>query len=143
MRQLNYLEIASFCQELAWLIHSGVSVGDGLHLLAEDEREAEWKKCIDTMAEQADEGLPLAEIIKNAACFPVYVQGIISVGETTGHLEESLHALTRYYQSRDLMISCTSTASIILPVPAAPQATLPFAGPANATPRSFKIRTFS
>lgn len=101
MRQLNYLEVASFCQELAWLIHSGVSVGDGLHLLAEDEREAEWKKCIDTMAEQADEGLPLSEIIKNAVCFPVYVQGIISVGETTGHLEESLHALTRYYQSRE------------------------------------------
>jgi len=101
MRQLNYLEIASFCQELAWLVHSGVRVGDGLHLLAEEEKEEAWKHCLTTMAEQADDGLQLSEIIKNAGCFPIYVQGILNVGETTGRLEESLHALTKYYQSRE------------------------------------------
>lgn len=101
MRKLNYLEISSFCQELAWLVHSGVRVGDGLHLLAEEEKEEGWKNCLTVMAEQADDGLPLSEIIKNAGCFPVYVQGILNVGETTGRLEESLHALTKYYQSRE------------------------------------------
>ena len=38
MRKLNYKEISSFCQELAWLVHSGVRVGDGLQLLAEEEK---------------------------------------------------------------------------------------------------------
>lgn len=103
MRQLNYREIASFCQELAWLVHSGVRVGDGLHLLAEEEKEEAWKACLVTMAEQADEGRYLSEIIQNAGCFPVYVYGILNVGETAGRLEESLHALTRYYEERDRM----------------------------------------
>lgn len=103
MRQLNYREIASFCQELAWLVHSGVRVGDGLHLLAEEEKEEAWKACLETMAEQADDGIYLSEIIKNAGCFPVYVQGILNVGETAGRLEEALHALTRYYEERDRM----------------------------------------
>lgn len=103
MRQLNYREIAGFCQELAWLIHSGVRVGDGLNLLAEEEKDEAWKACLMTMAEQADEGLMLSEIIKNANCFPVYVHGILNVGETTGRLEESLHALKKYYEGRDQM----------------------------------------
>lgn len=103
MRQLSYREIASFCQELAWLVHSGVQVGDGLTLLAEEEQEADWKECLTRMAEQADEGLPLSQIIKNAECFPNYVQGILNVGEMTGRLEEALKALTKYYDGRDKM----------------------------------------
>lgn len=103
MRQLTYSEIAAFCQELAWLVHSGVRVGDGLNLLAEEEKEEAWKACLVTMAEQADEGLPLSEIIKNAGCFPVYVQGILNVGETTGRIEESLLALKKYYEGRNYM----------------------------------------
>ena len=103
MRQLNYREIASFCQELAWLIHSGVRVGDGLNLLAEEEKDNAWKECLTTMAEQADEGLALSEIIRNAECFPLYVAGILNVGETTGRLEEALHALTKYYEGRERM----------------------------------------
>ena len=98
MRQLTYREIASFCQELAWLVHSGVRVGDGLNLLAEEEKESDWKECLAAMAQQADDGLPLSEVMKNADCFPVYVQGIINVGEISGRLEESLHALTKYYE---------------------------------------------
>ena len=103
MRQLNYKEIASFCQEIAWLVHSGVRVGDGLHLLAEEEKETAWKDCLISMAEQADEGLPLSEIVKNSGCFPVYVQGILNVGETTGRLEESLLAIKKYYEGREYM----------------------------------------
>lgn len=103
MKQLTYREIAGFCQELAWLIHSGVRVGDGLNLLAEEEKEAEWKECLKVMAEQADEGMMLSQIIKNANCFPVYVYGILNVGETTGRLEESLLALKKYYEGREHM----------------------------------------
>ncbi len=103
MRKLAYCEIAGFCQELAWLVHSGVRVGDGLNLLAEEEKEEAWKKCLATMAEQADEGQNLSEIIKNAGCFPMYVSGILNVGEMTGRLEEALLALKKYYEGRNQM----------------------------------------
>ena len=103
MRKLTYSEIAAFCQELAWLVHSGVRIGDGLNLLAEEEKEETWKSCLRVMAEQSDEGVPLSEVIKNAGCFPVYVQGILNVGEMTGRPEEALLALKKYYEERNYM----------------------------------------
>lgn len=105
MKRLGNLEIASFCQELAWLVHSGIRIGDGLQLLAEDEKEETRRNCLMQMAQQTEEGVPLSEAVKQAECFPVYVEGILAVGETAGRLEESLHALTRYYGDRERMNS--------------------------------------
>ena len=49
----------------------------------------------------------------------------------------------RLYFRAEITISKISAASSILPVPSAPQATRPVAGPANSTPRSFNVLTFS
>ena len=103
MRKLTYRELSSFCEELAWLLHSGVSVGNGLALLAEEETEAEWKKQLSDMAEQSDGGVPLSQIIRETEIFPTYAKGIIGVGESTGRLEESLNALAVYYEERERM----------------------------------------
>jgi len=103
MRKLSYREIAGFCEELAWLVHSGVNVSDGLALLAEEEQESDWKACLQRMSEQSDEGKVFSEIVKDEQCFPTYVEGILNVGEMTGRLEESLKALARYYTERERM----------------------------------------
>ena len=103
MRKLTYREIASFCEELAWLVHSGVNISDGLALLEKEEQETEWKSCLKHMSELSDEGRIFSEIVKEEQCFPTYVEGILNVGEMTGRLEESLQALARYYTERDRM----------------------------------------
>lgn len=103
MKQLSNLEISSFCGELAWLIHSGVSVGDGLMLMAEEEEDSGWRESLRKIAEYVESGKAISEAVKEAACFPVYVQGSISVGEKTGRLEEALKALTTYYEEKERM----------------------------------------
>ena len=45
MRQLTNRETASFCEQLAWLVHSGVGLGEGLRLMAEDEAQ-EMRKAV-------------------------------------------------------------------------------------------------
>lgn len=100
MRTLSYEEISYFCEELAWMIHAGVSVGDGLHLMAQEEGDKQWKERLSKMSFQADDSIILSKIIKEEDCFPPYVAGLISVGEATGKLEESLHALAVYYGER-------------------------------------------
>lgn len=102
-RALSYREIAYFCQELSMLIHAGVSVGDGLALLAEEERDAAWKERFAEMAKQSDEGMFLSEIVKESGAFPAYMVGFIHVGELSGRLEEALTALMNYYEERDRM----------------------------------------
>lgn len=105
MRCLDNPEIASFCQELAWLVHSGIRIADGLFWLAEEEKEEAFRNCLLQMAQQAEEGLALSEAVKQAGCFPVYVEGMLAVGEAAGRMEEALYALTRYYEEKERMMS--------------------------------------
>lgn len=102
-RALSYREIAYFCQELSMLIHAGVSVGDGLALLSEEERDEMWKERFTEMARQSDAGKALSEIVREAGVFPNYMVGFIHVGELSGRLEEALNALMEYYEERDRM----------------------------------------
>ncbi len=90
-------EIASFCLELSLLLHAGVSTGDALSLLSE---EGDFKELMKELADEVDFGTPLSSAMKENGSFPVYVTGLIEVGERTGRTEEALSALSRYYEDR-------------------------------------------
>lgn len=96
-RMISNEEIASLCMELSLLLHAGVGTGDALSLLAE---EGEQKKLLSSMAEQVDGGSALSDALRESGCFPVYVCGLVRVGEQTGRTEEALAALSRYYEDR-------------------------------------------
>lgn len=96
---ISHEGISSLCMELSLLLHAGVSVGDGFALLLEDS-DAEYKDLLSNMAREVDEGAPLSAAMKNSGCFPVYVSGLVEVGEQSGKLEEALLALSRYYEYR-------------------------------------------
>ena len=80
-------EIASLCLELSLLLHSGVGMGDALSLLAE---EGERPELLSAMAEQVDGGALLSAALRDSGCFPLYVCGLVEVGERTGRTEEAL-----------------------------------------------------
>ena len=90
-------EIASLCLELSLLLHAGVSTGDALSLLAE---EGDRGGMLSTMAQQVDSGETLSTALHESGSFPVYVCGLVEVGERTGRTEEALAALSRYYEDR-------------------------------------------
>lgn len=99
-RMLSNGEISAFCLGLSLLIHSGVGVGDGLALLAEEENDTEQKKLLSELADSADNGVSLADAVKQSGRFPDYVCGLLEVGEQSGRTEEALSALSRYYEDR-------------------------------------------
>ncbi len=103
MRQLTNSEIASFCEQLEWLVHSGIGLGEGLRLMAEDETDEMRKAVYMQAAVAVEEGTSLSDALKAAGCFPVYACGSIGTGEATGRLEEALRALKRYYEERERM----------------------------------------
>ncbi len=90
-------EIASLCLELSLLLHAGITMGDALSLMAE---EGECPEVLKSLAERVDDGVPLSAALKESGSFPVYVCGLIEVGERTGRTEEALSALSRYYEDR-------------------------------------------
>lgn len=101
--KLTNLEISDLCRELSLLLHSGVSLGDGLALLAEEEKEAGQKSLLEQMTRHVEEGGLLSEAFGQAGCVPAYVVGLIHVGERVGRMEEALTALARYYEERERM----------------------------------------
>lgn len=103
MVRLSNLQTAGLCRELALLLHAGVSVGDGLSLLAQEESAAALRPVLENMAHYTDEGGPLAGAMREAACFPGYVCGLVEVGERSGRTEEALQALAGYYDGREQM----------------------------------------
>lgn len=98
-KMISHEGISSLCMELSLLLHAGVSVGDGFALLQEDS-DAEYKDLLSDMAREVDEGSPLSAAMKSSGRFPVYVSGLVEVGEQSGKLEEALLALSRYYEYR-------------------------------------------
>ena len=95
-------EISEFCRRLALLIHAGIRLGDGLFLMAEEE-SGDKKAVLETMGRNADLGMVLSQSMKETGKFPVYVTGMVNVGETSGRLEEALLALAGYYEEQERM----------------------------------------
>ncbi len=100
MKQLTNQEISSFCEQMEWLIHSGVDVGEALHLTAE-ECEGGLRELLLRAEDRTEEGVSVAEALKEAGCFPGYMTGSLAAGEKTGRLEESLRALKLYYEEKE------------------------------------------
>ena len=100
---LSNMAIADLCQQLALLLKAGVRLSDGLFLLSEEEKDSDIRAMLSTAAGQIDEGVYLSEAFIQAGCFPVHVTGLLKVGEEVGRTEETLSALSRYYEDREKM----------------------------------------
>ena len=96
-QRISNEEIASLCLELSMLLHAGVNTGDALSLLSE---EGDQKGMLAAMAEQVDGGSTLSAALRESGAFPIYVCGLVEVGERTGRTEEALASLSRYYEDR-------------------------------------------
>ncbi len=97
--QITHEELSALCLELSMLFHAGVGAGDALALLTE-ESDAEYQPMLRAMAEQVDGGGTLSAAMKETGRFPVYVCGLVEVGERAGRTEEALASLAKYYEGR-------------------------------------------
>lgn len=99
--ELSNLETADLCRELALLLHAGVGIGDGLYLLAEEEKDGKLHSLLENMAKTVDTGAFLSRAFEESGCFPAYIIGLLRVGETVGRVEQTLNALSLYYETKE------------------------------------------
>lgn len=98
-KMITHEGIASLCLELSLLLNAGVGAGNALALVAEDS-DSEYKGLLTDMAQKVDGGMSLSAALKATERFPVYVYGLVEVGEQAGRTVEALAALARYYEYR-------------------------------------------
>ena len=101
IRQLDGPYLSSFCMEMALCLKAGISLNEGLFMLASDETDKELKEMLDGLYKSMDGGASLEDSMKDAGCFPKYVVDMVEIGTKTGRLESVLRALSAYYTRQE------------------------------------------
>lgn len=90
---LSYDQISELCLKLASLLHASVGYRDAARLLR--PRDPAVKKVVDVLG--GADGEELSEALERTGEFPAYVTGLVRTGEQAGKTEETLQALSTYY----------------------------------------------
>lgn len=92
----GYLSV--FCMELYLIIRAGIPFSEGVALLRDDEKDSNKYAVLEHLYQQLESGEPVADALRAAGGFPVYVIEMVEIGQRTGHLEDVFRALAGYYE---------------------------------------------
>ena len=97
LTKLSNLELAEFFNQIGIVLKSGISVLEGLNLLAEDSQETATKTLLSKMIQTLEKTGYFYEAVSAAGVFPAYALSMIKLGEETGKLDEVAISLSRHY----------------------------------------------
>lgn len=97
-KHLNARELFHFCEQFSFILRSGISSTEGLHILIDDAETEESKKILLSVADDLDQNGQLSAALKNSGYFPDSMTSYIRVGEETGCLDEIMTNLALHYK---------------------------------------------
>ncbi|MDP3792185.1 MAG: type II secretion system F family protein [bacterium] len=94
------VNIISFARTSGLLLKAGIKIVEALEITANTLSNLVYKKEIMKVAEGVRKGDPMSKyFIENPKLFPIIFSQMVSVGENTGKLDESILFLAEYYES--------------------------------------------
>lgn len=90
-------ELAMFCEQLAMILESGMSLSDSLRTIASEVDDKDYAKIIDTIADDIDQDVSFSEALSKANVFDEYMIKMVEVGERSGYLDSVMRQLAIYY----------------------------------------------
>ena len=116
-RIMSSEELSSFCDQVALMLSSGMTLRDGIEMLAEDEMKENTKVHPYTnLYKVVDETGSLYVAMKeNEEDWPSYMIEMVDIGEQTGRLEDIMLSLSTYYQ-REGRIRSAAVSAITYPL---------------------------
>lgn len=100
---LNNSEIAAFCEQMAMILHSGITPKDGLNLMLTDAKDKNTQEVLRRLISFTVSGDSFSSSISQSGLFPEYVENMIAIGEDTGRLDEVMQSLSDYYNHEELI----------------------------------------
>jgi len=115
-RLLRDADLARFARTLALLVRTGVPIHHALELSARTMRNAVLRAEIGRVGVGIiQQGASLAEGMHRLKHVPVFVANMVAVGEASGHLEDALDEIARYY-GRELERAVKLITALLEPV---------------------------
>ena len=103
MKKLSLQEKQIFAGELEMILSSGLGIEEGLQIIAQELPSQALKETVQSMIETfAQEGTFYAAVVQTQA-FDPYMEQMVRMGELSGHLDEVLKELVKYYQRQNDM----------------------------------------
>ena len=101
-KTLDPLGVSAFCESMAMMVQSGIQTDEALSLLqsSHDSPSGPMETALRDMKLTVDEGQSLSAAMEKSGVFPGYAVKMIRVGEDSGHLENILFRLARYYSDQ-------------------------------------------
>ena len=104
--------LIAFIKELKQLMSSGITANDAIDIIRSDESSNKAKPILDKIYEEMNNGCSLGDAIAVTSLVPNYISSLISLAEQTGHIEDVLNALIKYYTRQEKLV--TGLKSIII-----------------------------
>ncbi len=96
---LTNRQTGDFFKSLGLTLHAGITVADGLFLLAGEEKEN--KTLFENMGRAMDAGRTLAQAMKESGAFDEVAVGIVQAGNATGRTEAALNYMAKFYYNKE------------------------------------------
>ncbi len=98
-RKLDNLGVSAFCESMAMMAQSGIQTDEAIALLQSGEHTSGGvlEEGLALMEKRVEEGCGLAAAMEESGVFPKYALQMVSAGESSGRLEDTLFRLARYY----------------------------------------------
>lgn len=100
-KMLKDNELSVFSGQLAMILHSGISLLEGISILKEDAANKEEQEILHLLYESLDQTGDFAQSLRDSGYFPDYFLKMVEIGEKSGTLEEVLDSLSDYYSRQD------------------------------------------
>ena len=95
---LTARELSNFFGQLGMLIHSGISLTEGLAILHDESQTDTDREIITALLTSMEETGSLTQAMETSGRFPHSSVSYIKTGEETGCLDEILNSLAQHYE---------------------------------------------
>ncbi|POP42040.1 type IV pilin biogenesis protein [Superficieibacter electus] len=88
-------------RQLATLLHAGLTLPDGLHLLAQQQPAKQWQALLESLGQELEKGVAFSLALKQwPEAFPPLWLSMIRTGELTGQLEQCCFHLAEQQENQ-------------------------------------------
>jgi general secretion pathway protein F len=94
----SFSDISLFTRELSWLLNAGLSLSNGLEILAKESFSTDFSAMISSVRVGIRKGHSLHEALQETGAFPAHYVSMVEIGEASGTLAA---VLGRVANSRD------------------------------------------
>lgn len=110
--KLTNSELSVFAGQLALILHSGISVSEGISILQEDSFEKAGAELLGSIYDSIEQTGDFSQSLSESGLFPDYFVQMTKLGEHSGTLEEVLISLSDYYKQQDSLLQSMREALI-------------------------------